>query len=98
MEKVSDLLQKVDKNGPKLEKEDEMYEELVLLCELHRMIKEGIMGSLEKASVLLAEHKQKQYFKFSARAKDLLGEEIKKSATPKKRSSLYLSCIRPNLL
>ncbi len=55
------------------------------------------MSSLDKANILINDHKQKQFMKFSAKAKDLIGEDIKRTTTPKKRSGLYASCLRADL-
>lgn len=39
MDKIGELLQKVDKSEPTLNNSEADYEELVFLCELHRTIK-----------------------------------------------------------
>ena len=56
------------------------------------------MGNIDRANTLVAEHKQKQLFKFTTKAKDLISDEIKKTSTPKKKSSLYVSCWKPHTL
>lgn len=98
MDKIGELLQKVDKSEPTLNNSEADYDELVFLCELHRTIKQNIKGHIDKANTLVSEHKQKQIFKFSAKARELISEDIKKTTTPKKRSSLYVSCWRPHFL
>lgn len=48
MDKINELLQKVDKNTPAsyLEKDEDAYDQLVFYCELHRTIKEGVMMAI----------------------------------------------------
>lgn len=44
---------KVDKDNMKMEKSEQEYEELVFMCELHRMVKENMMTTLDKANNMI---------------------------------------------
>ena len=56
-QKIHDLMGKIDKNICYGDSQEEKYDELIFLCELHRNVKEAIMSGLDKTNSLVNDHK-----------------------------------------